>query len=90
MKPARNGNEGHLWPMRELVGELVCSIGDKPMVSAMGGTKAVIPTIPQIHHLRGVAQPGRALALGASCRRFESGYPDTIPPLKDTPRPTMA
>ena len=27
--------------------------------------------------LRGVAQPGRASALGAECRQFESGYPDT-------------
>ena len=26
--------------------------------------------------LRGVAQPGRASALGAECRQFESGYPD--------------
>lgn len=26
---------------------------------------------------RGVAQPGRASALGAECRQFESGYPDT-------------
>ena len=25
---------------------------------------------------RGVAQPGRASALGAECRQFESGYPD--------------
>ena len=26
---------------------------------------------------RGVAQPGRASALGAECHQFESGYPDT-------------
>ena len=25
---------------------------------------------------RGVAQPGRASALGAECHQFESGYPD--------------
>ena len=30
-----------------------------------------------LHALRGVAQPGRASALGAECRQFESGYPDT-------------
>ena len=30
-----------------------------------------------MHALRGVAQPGRASALGAECRQFESGYPDT-------------
>ena len=29
---------------------------------------------------RGVAQPGRASALGAECRQFESGYPDTKRP----------
>ena len=28
-------------------------------------------------YTRGVAQPGRASALGAECRQFESGYPDT-------------
>ena len=27
-------------------------------------------------HTRGVAQPGRASALGAECHQFESGYPD--------------
>lgn len=29
-----------------------------------------------LKNLRGVAQPGRALALGARCRRSESGYPE--------------
>ena len=27
---------------------------------------------------RGVAQSGRASALGAECRQFESGYPDIL------------
>ena len=29
-----------------------------------------------LKNLRGVAQSGRAPALGAGCRQFESGYPD--------------
>ena len=29
-----------------------------------------------LHYTRGVAQPGRASALGAECHQFESGYPD--------------
>lgn len=28
--------------------------------------------------LRGVAQPGSALVLGARCRRFESSHPDHL------------
>lgn len=29
-----------------------------------------------VAHRRGVAQSGRASALGAECRQFESGYPE--------------
>lgn len=32
-----------------------------------------------LKNLRGVAQSGRAPALGAGCRQFESGYPDYCP-----------
>lgn len=31
-----------------------------------------------LKNLRGVAQSGRALALGARCRRFESCHPDKL------------
>lgn len=37
----------------------------------------LLQSLLYLRALRGVAQPGRASALGAECRQFESGYPDT-------------
>ena len=34
------------------------------------------PTHAIVTNIRGIAQPGRAPALGAGCRMFESCYPD--------------
>ena len=59
------------------------------LVGSIAGTSLLIPFAYYIHdskkhpekykeHWRGVAQLGRALALGASGRRFESYHPDSL------------
>lgn len=42
-----------------------------------------------LKNLRGVAQSGRAPALGAGCRQFESGYPDYRSSGYDTSKPVQ-
>lgn len=42
-----------------------------------------------LKNLRGVAQSGRAPALGAGCRQFESGYPDYRSSGDDTSKPVQ-
>ncbi len=46
--------------------------------SACGNRLETLPSSP----VRGVAQPGRVLALGARCRWFESSLPDHPSPLR--------
>ncbi len=53
---------------------------ENPRVGGSIPSRAILPALAQ---QRGVAQPGRAPALGAGCRRFESCRPDYgLGPLK--------
>src|SRR5690606_9875149 len=72
----------------QATGEAPCRLAagvGRPEGSDIGGGR-IVPRLPQsneswatISILRGVAQPGRVLALGARCRRFESSRPDQAP-----------
>lgn len=68
MCPFRDWRAPHLFaPVAQL--DLECH---PPKVEVMGSS----PIGDINKFLRSVAQPGRASALGAECRRFESGYSD--------------